>query len=94
MKECVNVNEIEFEVYKKILVIEHDEKYNKQLSEKLNTLDYIVSSSKSYKETTKLLGEENFDYIIVNNFISFFSACFKFWDRSCVTPNKSCTGTL
>ena len=66
MKECVNVNEIGFEVYKKILIIEHDEKYNKQLSDKLNTLDYIVSSSKSYEDTTKLLGEENFDYIIVN----------------------------
>ena len=66
MKECVKIDEIGFEVDKNILIIEHDEKYNKELSDKLATCSYVISSSSWYEETTKLLKKENFDYIILN----------------------------
>ena len=66
MKECVNIDDVAFDLFKSILIIEHDENYNKQLACKLNELDYIVTSAVCYKDVKNLLRNENFDYIIVN----------------------------
>lgn len=66
MKECIKVNEIIFDLYKKILIIEHDKEYNTNLYNKLDKFDYIINSSTNYEQTTKLLKEDKYDYIIVN----------------------------
>ena len=66
MKECSKIDDIPFDVYKNILIIEHDEKYNKMLSKELDGIGYIVDSSVSYEQTTSFLQSKSYDYIIVN----------------------------
>ncbi|MEA3352775.1 MAG: PAS domain S-box protein [Campylobacterota bacterium] len=66
MRECSKIDDNIFELYKNILIVEYDEVYNNKLSQKLDTLDYVVNSAYSYDDVMSYIKEEKYDYIIVN----------------------------